>query len=337
MAKTAKKTTRKKPVPTRTSGAAGKSPARKPSRKPGRNVASKARASTSVPAKTTKSAARAPANSRKKVASPPSKSPARSAKPARPAAKSGRSTSKAAKAVRSSTKVAAPKRPAAKPVKATTRARARVVDAKSAKKIVKAPAKTESKSTKTVSSTPPAKRRRPAKPALDVKMPTVGTAGRPAVTSGLSFLSGKPGSSGPTTQALDDKPRLSKSKLSPRELAKFREALLIKRRQLLGDMEGMEREALQSEVTNLSHLPVHMADMGTDVYEQEFTLSLVDRDRKIVDEIDHALYKIEKKTFGICEGTGQMIAKTRLEAQPWTRHSIEYARHRQRPGIRREE
>ena len=79
-----------------------------------------------------------------------------------------------------------------------------------------------------------------------------------------------------------------------------------------------------------------MADMGTDNYEQEFTLSLVHRDRKIVDEIDHALNKIDGKTFGICEGTGQMITKTRLEAQPWTRYSIEYARRKQRPGVRRD-
>ena len=70
----------------------------------------------------------------------------------------------------------------------------------------------------------------------------------------------------------------------PFELQVALRYLLAKRRQLLGDMEGMEREALQAEASNLSHLPVHMADMGTDNYEQEFTLSLVDRDRKFIDE-----------------------------------------------------
>ena len=112
--------------------------------------------------------------------------------------------------------------------------------------------------------------------------------------------------------------------------------LLAKRRQLLGDMETMENEALRSETSNLSHLPVHMADMGTDNYEQEFTLSLVDRERKLVDDIDRALMKIADKTYGICEGTGQMITSERLEAQPWARYSIEYARHLQRPGVRRQ-
>ncbi len=148
------------------------------------------------------------------------------------------------------------------------------------------------------------------------------------------FLSGKPGSIG--SGGLDQPTqRLTRTKLGARDLRHFRDLLLAKRRQLLGDMETMENEALRSETSNLSHLPVHMADMGTDNYEQEFTLSLVDRDRQLVDMIDAALRKIDDKTYGICEGTGQMISKERLEAQPWAKYSIEYARLMQRPGFRR--
>ena len=128
---------------------------------------------------------------------------------------------------------------------------------------------------------------------------------------------------------------MTRTKLSAKELAHFRGLLLAKRRQLVGDMETMENEALRTETSNLSHLPVHMADMGTDNYEQEFTLSLVDRERKLLDEIDRALAKIADRTYGICEGTGQMITNERLEAQPWAHYSIEYARHLQRPGVRR--
>ena len=152
---------------------------------------------------------------------------------------------------------------------------------------------------------------------------------------GLSFLAGKPGSTGAEDDVPEDRPRLSKTKLGARDLAKFRDLLLQKRRQLLGDMEGMEKEALQGEGTNLSHLPMHMADQGTDNYEQEFTLSLIHRDRKMVEEIDHALAKIDDGTYGICEGTGQMISKTRLEAQPWVRDSIEHARRAGRNAVSR--
>jgi DnaK suppressor protein len=76
-----------------------------------------------------------------------------------------------------------------------------------------------------------------------------------------------------------------------------------------------------------------MADMGTDNYEQEFTLTLVETDRKLLREINHALAKIQNGTYGICEGTGKPITKARLEAQPWARYSIEYAKQMER-GIR---
>lgn len=89
----------------------------------------------------------------------------------------------------------------------------------------------------------------------------------------------------------------------------------------------MEREALRSgSGTNLSNLPIHMADMGTDNYEQEFTLGLMEKDRNLLREINQALAKIQDGTYGICEGTGKPIGRPRLEAQPWARFSIEHAR-----------
>lgn len=117
--------------------------------------------------------------------------------------------------------------------------------------------------------------------------------------------------------------------LSVKELAYFRDLLLAKRRELVGDVSSMEDEALRSSgsgQSNLSTLPIHMADMGTDNYEQEFTLGLVEKDRNLLRDIQAALGKMVAGTYGICEGTGKPIAKPRLEAQPWARFSIEYAR-----------
>jgi RNA polymerase-binding protein DksA len=124
-----------------------------------------------------------------------------------------------------------------------------------------------------------------------------------------------------------DKPKKNQAGLGVKDLEHFRELLLAKRRELLGDMSSMEREALRSTSgSNLSNLPVHMADMGTDNYEQEFTLGLVEKDRVLLREINHALAKTQDGTYGICEGTGQPIGKARLDAKPWARHSIEYTR-----------
>ncbi len=124
----------------------------------------------------------------------------------------------------------------------------------------------------------------------------------------------------------DGKPRKNQAGLSMRELEHFRDLLLEKRREIVGDLSSMEREALRSGVAGLSSLPVHMADMGTDNYEQEFTLGLVEKDRTLLREINAALGKVQNGTYGVCEGTGQPINKVRLEAQPWTRYSIDHAR-----------
>lgn len=136
----------------------------------------------------------------------------------------------------------------------------------------------------------------------------------------------------PEAVPTNGKPRKNQAGLTSKELEHFRDLLLEKRRELVGDMYSMESEALRtSGGTNLSNLPLHMADMGTDNYEQEFTLGLVEKDRGLLREINAALAKIQNGTYGICEGTGKPISKPRLEAQPWARHSIEYARQTQRP------
>ena len=123
------------------------------------------------------------------------------------------------------------------------------------------------------------------------------------------------------------RPRKNLAGISPKELELFRDAILAKRREIVGDMSSMEREALRSSSgSNLSNLPLHMADMGTDNYEQEFTLGLMEKERKLLRDLNDALAKIQNGTYGICEGTGKPIGRPRLEAQPWARYSIEYAR-----------
>jgi len=106
--------------------------------------------------------------------------------------------------------------------------------------------------------------------------------------------------------------------------------LLQKRREIVTNVNEMEDEALkQSRLDasgDLSSMPIHMADIGTDNYEQEFALGLMDSERKLLNEIDNALHRIEEKTYGICEGSGKPIRKVRLEAQPWARYCVEYAR-----------
>ena len=131
------------------------------------------------------------------------------------------------------------------------------------------------------------------------------------------------------------KPRKNQAGLNSKDLEHFRDLLLQKRREIVGDMSQMEREALRSASgSNLSNLPLHMADMGTDNYEQEFTLGLMEKDRQLLREINQALSKIMDGRYGICEGTGKVISKARLEVQPWAKYSIEHARKLENRGVR---
>ncbi len=113
--------------------------------------------------------------------------------------------------------------------------------------------------------------------------------------------------------------------LTKSDLDRFREQLLEKRRELIGDVGSMENEAFKGG-QNLSNMPMHMADVGTDNFEQEFTLGLIESERQLLREIQEALARIEDGTFGICVATGAAIGKPRLDAKPWAKYSIEYTR-----------
>ena len=124
--------------------------------------------------------------------------------------------------------------------------------------------------------------------------------------------------------------RRKKRGLAAADLAHFKQTLLEKRKDILRNVNEFEDEALKKSRLDasgdLSSMPIHMADLGTDNYEQEYALGLMDSERKLLREIDDALGRIEKKTYGICTGTDKPIPKARLEAQPWARYCVEYAR-----------
>ena len=124
--------------------------------------------------------------------------------------------------------------------------------------------------------------------------------------------------------------RKKKRNLTASEIKHFKQLLLEKRTEILRNVVEIEDEALKKSRLDssgdLSSMPIHMADLGTDNYEQEFALELMDGERKLLREIDFALERINKGTYGICKGTGKLIPKARLEAQPWAGYCVEYAR-----------
>ena len=114
------------------------------------------------------------------------------------------------------------------------------------------------------------------------------------------------------------------SPFSNEQLEHYRQLLIEKMTEILGDVNAMEETLFQGS-GELSNMPMHLADMGTDNYEQEFNLGLVAEERKILFDIQQALARITDGSFGICEGLGIPIESNRLEAIPWTRYSLKYA------------
>jgi RNA polymerase-binding protein DksA len=121
------------------------------------------------------------------------------------------------------------------------------------------------------------------------------------------------------------KRKSSKCGLTAAEIEKFRELLLAKRSEILGNVTTMEDETFKKERSELSSMPFHMADAGSDNFEQEFALDLMDSEKKMLTEINDALRRIEEGTYGICEGRGEPIPKARLNAIPWARYCVQCA------------
>ena len=133
-----------------------------------------------------------------------------------------------------------------------------------------------------------------------------------------------------------EKPAKVSSGLSKADLQYFRNLLLEKRREILGDVGSMESEAFK-QGSNLSNMPIHMADVGTDNFEQEFTLGLIESERQILREIQDALVRIDDGTYGVCQAMGKPIGRVRLEAVPWAKHCMEYQKALESGQIRQEE
>ena len=73
-------------------------------------------------------------------------------------------------------------------------------------------------------------------------------------------------------------------------------------------------------------MPIHMAERGSETWEQALTLRLSETQASILRDLDAALQRIQDGTYGVCEAAGERIPRGRLRALPWTRYCIECAR-----------
>lgn len=149
-------------------------------------------------------------------------------------------------------------------------------------------------------------------------------------TATLSAILGRPMSS-PASKRANHAPPSTNTKVKP-EWAKYQKRLLSLREQLVSQMGGLAKESAEL----MDNYSLHMADSGTDNFDRDFALSLLSSDQDAIYEIDEALKRIEKNTFGTCELTGKPIPKARLDAIPWARFTVEAQRQLEREGAMRQ-
>ena len=114
------------------------------------------------------------------------------------------------------------------------------------------------------------------------------------------------------------------------EMNEYKDRLLALRARLRGDVTQLADEALkrnrQEASGDLSTMPIHMADIGSDNFEQDFTLTLLESEEGTLEQIEIALARIADGTYGTCENCGATIPKPRLQAIPYAMRCVDCAR-----------
>jgi RNA polymerase-binding transcription factor DksA len=158
----------------------------------------------------------------------------------------------------------------------------------------------------------------------DKKKITKAPARKPALATAAAILGRLP-----ATQA---KSRRNGDVKIKAEWQVFYDRLLELRDQLMRQMNGLAKESAQE----MAGYSLHMADSGTDNFDRDFALSLLSSDQDAIYEIEEALKRIEKNTYGVCELTNKPIPRARLEAIPWTRFTVQAQAQLERDGALRQ-
>ncbi len=114
--------------------------------------------------------------------------------------------------------------------------------------------------------------------------------------------------------------------MKKKDREKLKRLLEKEREGLVSEIEHLENDSLNKSQRDasgdLSGYSFHMADMGTDNFDREFTLGLVSTEQKLLYEVDEALRRLKKGKFGLCQQCGKAIRHKRLEAVPYARLCI---------------
>lgn len=116
-----------------------------------------------------------------------------------------------------------------------------------------------------------------------------------------------------------------------RSLDELKLRLEEERQRLRADIDAVANRPAEYRPTVESYYGNHLADAGTDTFEEEKALALEAHLVGLLGKVDEALRRFEQGTYGICEECGQPIAPERLEALPYATTCLKC----QQPAARR--
>src|SRR4051812_46988246 len=112
------------------------------------------------------------------------------------------------------------------------------------------------------------------------------------------------------------------------EADEIRQRLQSERERLEGvkatiDAENIDGETEGESLAELSSVDQHQADIGTETFEREKDLSILEQVEAELNDVEHALRRLDDGTYGTCEACGKPIGDERLAAQPASRFCVD--------------
>lgn len=124
----------------------------------------------------------------------------------------------------------------------------------------------------------------------------------------------------------EDKTTSIKTPFNSSKLKEFKKQLIRIKNYLTQEIDNIEDKSLRGAgrdgTGNLSNLPIHLADAGSDTYEQDFSLGILEGENVELKEIEESLERITDKTYGICEECSNHINEKRLRVIPYARFCV---------------
>jgi len=112
---------------------------------------------------------------------------------------------------------------------------------------------------------------------------------------------------------------MADKKFDKKKIEQYKKSLVKLQDSLLHDIDNMSKNpgSQNSDSSDVSGHVLHMADVATDMYDREFNLGLASNEREVLQKIEHALKRIEERTYGACTECEKPIPLVRLNAIPY--------------------